>query len=243
MDLDSFIRDVVSICDAVGGTKHSKKKLNLSFDEWNVWYHSSEQDKEIWKRSKWDRALPLLEDIYNFEDALLIGSMLITFIRNADRVKIACLAQLVNVIAPIMTRNGGGAWAQTIFYPLMHASAFGRGTALRPLVTSPVYDCKDYEEVPIVDAAATMDDEGNVTIFAINRDMKEDAELTCDLRAFGKFTSIEHTVMHHDDVKAINTEENPNNVVPSPAVTRPAEGGELSAVLPALSWNMIRLIK
>jgi len=243
MDLDSFIRDVVSICDAVGGTKHSKKKLNLSFDEWNVWYHSSEQDKEIWKRDKWNRALPLLEDIYNFEDALLIGSMLITFIRNADRVKIACLAQLVNVIAPIMTRNGGGAWAQTIYYPLMHASAYGRGTALRPIVTSPVYDCSDYEAVPIVDAAATMDEAGNVTIFAINRDMKEDAELTCDLRAFGKFTSIEHTVMHHDDVKAINTESQPDNVVPSPAVTRPADGGELSAVLPALSWNMIRLIK
>ncbi|MCR4885096.1 MAG: alpha-N-arabinofuranosidase [Clostridiales bacterium] len=243
MDLDSFIRDVVSICDAVGGKKHSKKKLNLSFDEWNVWYHSKQQDEEIQKRDKWNRALPLLEDIYNFEDALLIGSMLITFIRNADRVKIACLAQLVNVIAPIMTRNGGGAWAQTIYYPLMHASTYGRGTALRPVVTSPVYDCTDYEGVPVVDAAATLDDDGNVTIFAINRDLKEDAELTCDLRAFGSFKTVEHTVMHHDDVKAINTEANPFNVVPSPCVTKPCADSELSAVLPALSWNVIRLLK
>ena len=123
MDLDDFIHTVVSICDAVKGKKHSKRQINLSFDEWNVWYHSNEQDKEIWKREKWGRALPLLEDVYNFEDALLVGTILLTFLRNADRVKIACLAQLVNVIAPIMTRTGGGAWAQTIYYPFLHASA------------------------------------------------------------------------------------------------------------------------
>ena len=121
MDLDDFIKTVVSICDAVGGKKHLRKKLNLSFDEWNVWYHSNEQDQEVWKRDKWNRALPLLEDIYNFEDALLVGSMLITFLRNADRVKVACLAQLVNVIAPIMTRNGGGAWAQERMSVLLNA--------------------------------------------------------------------------------------------------------------------------
>ena len=125
MDLDAFIKTVVSICDAVGGTKHSTKKLNLSMDEWNVWYHSLEQDEEIKKQHRWERALPLLQDIYNFEDALLTGSMLITFLRNADRVKIACLAQLVNVIAPIMTRDGGGAWAQTIYWPFLHASSAG----------------------------------------------------------------------------------------------------------------------
>ena len=99
MDLDDFISTVVSICDAVRGKKHAKKRVHLSFDEWNVWYHSNEQDQEIWKRDKWNRALPLLEDVYNFEDALLVGAMLITFLRHADRVKIACMAQLVNVIA------------------------------------------------------------------------------------------------------------------------------------------------
>ena len=107
MDMDDFIRSVAAICDAVKGKKHSKKQVNLSFDEWNVCYHSREQDEEIWKQDKWNRALPLLEDIYNFEDALLVGSMLITLLRNADRVKVACLAQLVNVIAPIITRAGG----------------------------------------------------------------------------------------------------------------------------------------
>ena len=243
MDMDSFIKTVVSICDAVGGKKHLRKKLNLSFDEWNVWYHSNEQDQEVWKRDKWNRALPLLEDIYNFEDALLVGSMLITFLRNADRVKVACLAQLVNVIAPIMTRNGGGAWAQTIFWPLMHASAFGRGTALRPLVQSPVYDCSDYEKVPLVDATATLDDEGNVTVFAVNRDMTEDIELLCDLRAFGDLRAGGHIVLHHDDVKAVNTEDNPMNVAPAQGMGGTVDGGRLKIILPALSWNVIRLVK
>ena len=203
MDMDAFIKTVVSICDAVGGKKHSKKKLHLSFDEWNVWYHSNAQDREIVKRDKWGKALPLLEDVYNFEDALLVGSMLITMLRNADRVKIACMAQLVNVIAPIMTRNGGGAWAQTIYWPLMHASRYGRGTALRPVVDSPTYDCSDYSGVPLLDATAVLQEDGSLTLFAVNRDMEDDILLTCDLRAFGKLT----------------------------------------VTVPALSWNVIRLVR
>ena len=242
MDLDAFIKTVVSICDAVGGKKHSKKKLNLSFDEWNVWYHSNEQDKEVWKQGKWNRALPLLEDIYNFEDALLAGSMLITFLRNADRVKIACLAQLVNVIAPIMTRNGGGCWAQTIFYPFMHASCYGRGTSLRALVNSPVYDCRDYDAVPLIDSTAVMGDDGSVTVFCVNRDTAEDCELSIDLRAFDKLRFAEHIVLHHDDVKAVNTEEHPDNVAPTAGAPASVDGGRASVVVPALSWNVIRFV-
>ncbi len=242
MDLDAFIKTVVSICDAVGGKKHSKKKLNLSFDEWNIWYHSNEQDKEVWKQGKWNRALPLLEDIYNFEDALLAGSMLITFLRNADRVKIACLAQLVNVIAPIMTRNGGGCWAQTIFYPFMHASCYGRGTSLRALVNSPVYDCRDYDAVPLIDSTAVMGDDGSVTVFCVNRDTAEDCELSIDLRAFDKLRFAEHIVLHHDDVKAVNTEEHPDNVAPAAGAPASVDGGRASVVVPALSWNVIRFV-
>lgn len=243
MDMDAFIKTVVAICDAVGGKKHAKKKLNLSFDEWNVWYHSHEQDREIWKKGKWGRAPRLLEDIYNFEDALLVGSMLNTFLRNADRVKIACMAQLVNVIAPIRTRNGGGAWAQTIYWPLMYASKYGRGTALRAIVDSPVYDCKDFEGVPELDAAATMDDDGSVILFMVNRSMSEPIELTADLRDFHGLKTVEHTVLHHDDVKAVNTEENPDNVSPGKGAGGALDGGRLTLSVPALSWNMIRLTK
>ena len=240
MDLDEFIKTVTAICDAVGGKKHSKKKVHLSFDEWNVWYHSNEQDEEIKKADKWGKALPLLEDIYNFEDALLVGSMLITFLRNADRVKIACMAQLVNVIAPIMTRDGGGCWAQTIFYPFMHASRFGRGTALRALVDTPVYDCTDYEGVPVIDATATLADDGSVTVFCVNRDMTEECLLNIDLRAFGSLRLDEHILLHHDDVNAVNTEENPDCVAPTAGPGGKLDGGKAELRIPALSWNVIR---
>ncbi len=243
MDLDDFIRTVVSICDAVRGKKHAKKRINLSFDEWNVWYHSNEQDQEIWKRDKWNRALPLLEDVYNFEDALLVGAMLIAFLRNADRVKVACMAQLVNVIAPIMTENGGGVWAQTIYWPLMHASAFGRGTALRPVVKSPTYDCTDYEQVPFVDATAVLHDDGGVTVFAVNRSMDEDILLESDLRGFGGLALEEHIVLHHEDTKAVNTKDNPDNVVPQAGHGAQMDGGKLGVPLGRLSWNVIRLRK
>ena len=211
----------------------------MSFDEWNVWYHSQEQDKEIWKRGKWNRALPLLEDVYNFEDALLVGSMLITLLRNADRVKIACLAQLVNVIAPIMTRNGGGCWAQTIFYPFMHASRFGRGTALKLLVNSPTYSCADYEHVPYIDATATLAEDGSVNVFCVNRDMEEDFTLELDFRSFGELKLEQHILLHHDDVLATNTESNPLNVAPIEGPGGTVEMGKATVRIPALSWNVL----
>ena len=243
MDLDDFIHTVVSICDAVKGKKRQSKRLNLSFDEWNVWYHSAGRDKEIWEKDKWGRALPLLEDVYNFEDALLCASMLMTFLRHADRVKIACMAQLVNVIAPIMTSVGGGCWAQTIYWPLYHLSRYGRGAALRAAMDTPLYDCKDYQGVPVVDAMATVDEAGTVAIFAVNRDMREDVLLSVDLRSFEGLARVEHTILHHDDVKAVNSEENPGNVAPVPGPGGKLDGGRLQINLPALSWNVIRVSK
>lgn len=241
MDMDSFIHTVTSICDAVGGKRRSSKKLMLSFDEWNIWYHSAGQDDELKKNRRWECALPLLEDVYNFEDALLVGSMLMTLLRNADRVKIACLAQLVNVIAPIMTRNGGGVWAQTIYWPFMHASKYGRGTALQAIVNTPLYDCKSYQGVPLLDTAAVQGDDGSVTIFAVNRDMEDALLLEADLRAFGSLRVKEHILLHHDDVKAVNTELAPDTVKPVCGDRGTMEGGRLAIELPALSWNVIRL--
>ena len=234
MDMDAFIKSVAAICDSVGAQRHSRKKINLSFDEWNVWYHSNQQDNDIHQREPWGTGLHLLEDVYNFEDALLVGSILMTLIRNADRVKIACMAQLVNVIAPIMTENGGAAWAQTIFYPFLHASAYGRGTALRALVQSPCYDCADYHDVPYLDAAAVQGDDGTVTVFCVNRHPEETFALQLEAHAFGGLKLEEHIVLHHDDVKAVNTAADPENVVP---VHVPVTD---DVTIPALSWNVLR---
>ncbi len=240
LDLDDFIKTVACICDTVKGKKHAKKSVHLSLDEWNVWYHSNNQDQQLYKNEPWGTALHLLEDVYNFEDALLVGLMLITMLHNADRVKIGCLAQLVNVIAPIMTREKGGAWAQTIFYPMMDASMYGRGTSLRPIITTDKHDTKHFNDVPTVDAAATMDDAGNVTIFAVNRDLSEPVKLQLDLRAFGEMKPEFHTVLHHDDMKAVNTEENPDEVKPVQAPVVIEDG---CILLPAASWNVIRFVK
>jgi alpha-N-arabinofuranosidase len=240
LDMDAFIKTVVSLCDAAGGKKHSKKKLNLSFDEWNVWYHSQEQDKQILSQNRWGRSLHLLEDVYNFEDALLVGEMLITLMRNSDRVKIACLAQLVNVIAPIMTSEQG-CWAQTIYWPFLHASRYGRGTALQPIIQAPLYSCTDFDDVPVLDATAVLGENGSLTIFAVNRSQEDDLWLTCDLRAFQNVKFAEQIILHHDDVKAVNTEQAPNTVVPVVCKDYETEDGLVKVKLPALSWNVIKL--
>lgn len=239
VDMDRFINSVEAICDYVQGRKRRKKKMMISFDEWNVWYHSKEADQKI---AKWTSHPHQLEDVYNFEDALLVGSMLITLLRHCDRVKMACLAQLVNVIAPIMTSDAG-AWKQTIYYPFMYTSLFGRGTVLNTLVKSPVYESK-YGDAPYVDSVAVFDGEREeLVIFAVNKDLKEDMELTCDLRQFAGYEIREHVVLHHEDVKAVNTQEQPDTVVPAAAKKQDSlvEEGRLQMRLHAASWNMVRL--
>ena len=242
MELNDFIKTVVSVCDSVKGKLHSKKQINLSFDEWNVWYHSSEQDKEIQKRDRWGRALPLLEDVYNFEDALLVGAMLITFLNNCDRVKIACIAQLVNVIAPIMTRTGGGCWAQTIYYPLMHASLYGRGTSINAVCKCEKYDCREFTDVPFVDSACVLGDDSSLTVFALNRDPDENCVLNLDLRSFGALRFDKHIQMIHEDVHAVNTEFAPENVIPTLGEKANLDSGKAQIILKPLSWNVIRFL-
>jgi len=240
MDMEHFIHTVISTCDYIKAKKRSKKTMNLSFDEWNVWYHSNDQDKKI---DPWSIAPPQLEDNYNFEDALLVGSMLITLLRHADRVKMACLAQLVNVIAPIMTEEGGKAWKQTIFYPYLHTSIYGRGTSLLPIVDSPKYDAQDYTDVPYLDSAVVYNEQQEeLTIFALNRNLTESLSLTCDTRSFEDYQLVEHVVLEHDDLKAANTalEE---KVKPHSKGVSELKDGYVSASLAKASWNVIRLKK
>ncbi|UPO87364.1 alpha-N-arabinofuranosidase [Niallia sp. Man26] len=240
LEMDDFISSVISIADYIKAKKRSKKKIHLSFDEWNVWYHSREADKLI---EPWTVAPPQLEDIYNFEDALLVGCMLITMLKHADRVKIACLAQLVNVIAPIMTEENGPAWKQTIFYPYMHTSVYGRGVALNPVISSPKYDSKDFTDVPTLESTAVYNEENEeLTIFAVNRDLQEGLLLECDLRSFEGYKVIEHIVLENDDIKQTNS-ATAEAVKPHTNGDAAISGGQLAAMLPKLSWNVIRLVK
>jgi alpha-N-arabinofuranosidase len=241
LDLDMFIRTVIATCDYIKAKKRSNKTMYLSLDEWNVWFHSNDADKEI---APWSVAPPLLEDVYTFEDALLVGSLLITILKHADRVKIACLAQLVNVIAPIMTENGGPAWRQTIYYPYMHTSLYGRGVVLNCQVSSPLYDSKDFNDVPFLDSTAVWNEAaGELTIFGVNRSLDNGIVLECDLGNFDDYQVVEHIVMEHEDIKATNTVQHQNRVVPHNHGDASRDGRKLTATLPKLSWNVVRLAR
>ncbi|NLK06707.1 MAG: alpha-N-arabinofuranosidase [Spirochaetales bacterium] len=237
--MDNFIKSVVNICDAEKAKRHSNKQINLSFDEWNVWFHTKESDKKI---EHWIEAPHRLEDIYTFEDALLVGGLLITLIKHADRVKIACLAQLVNVIAPIMTEEKEGAWMQSIYHPFLHASLYGRGESLPVQLSSPTYDCKKMEQVPYLDAVSVFNEEQQeLTIFLLNRSLDEDLETSFDLRSFEKLKGIEHIVMEGFPLKAVNSFANPHAVEPKRLPLHLVQkGGIFSLVVKKASWNVLR---
>ncbi len=246
LETDHFIKTVIAVCDYIKAKKRGKKDIMLSFDEWNVWFHSKEHDDEVMAGSPWQSAPSLLEDIYTFEDALVVGLMLITFIKHADRLKMACMAQLVNVIAPIMTKAGGGVCRQTTFYPFLHASKFGRGTALMPIVASPKYDSKDYTDVPYVEAVAVMDEaKEEITLFAVNRSLEEAMAASCFLRSFDGYSFIEHIALESDDIKAVNTVESPSAVAPRIRTdsVRSLGNGGFEIELGKASWNVIRFGK
>ena len=240
LDMDRFITDVASICDYIKAKKHSNKTIHLSFDEWNVWYHSHEQDQKL---ERWTQAPHQLEDVYDFQDALLVGSMLITLLRHADRVKIACMAQLVNVIAPIMTSDAG-VWRQTIYYPYWLTTKYGRGTVLQTQVDVPTYKNKKYGDVPYVDCVAVHHEEAEeLVLFAVNKNLEEDIQLNMDLRQFAEYEIIEHVVLQDEELYAVNTEENPDRIKPTACHAGAVCGGKLTATLQHKSWNMIRLGK
>jgi len=243
-DMEDFIESVISTCDYVKAKKRSKKRINLSFDEWNVWYHSNEADHNIMDNHPWQMTPGMLEDTYNFEDALLVGLMLIVFMKHADRVKIACLAQLINVIAPIMTdANGGKAWKQTIYYPYLHASKYGRGRVLRPIIDSPVHDTAKHENVTDMESVAVVNDEKEeITIFAVNRNTENDIELTAYIRGFDGYRLLEHIVLESNDMKISNSAAK-QVVAPQKVDYSKLDNGILTSRLTKTSWNVIRITK
>src|SRR6185437_12749997 len=214
--MDNFIDEVVSIADAVAARRRSAKRIMLSFDEWNVWYRTRRNRSER-VNPGWPVAPDILEELYTMEDALAFGGACISLLNHADRVKTACLAQLVNVIAPIMTETGGPAWRQTIFWPFAQWSNWGRGRVLRAAVHSPTYAARYYDprgpqelyydlpSVPYLKLAAVHDEDGEtLTVFALNRNLREGITLDLTASGFGVLQVAEATQLRHDDLKATN---------------------------------------
>ncbi|NLG05487.1 MAG: alpha-N-arabinofuranosidase [Clostridia bacterium] len=242
-DMENFIRTVIATCDYIKAKKRSKKTLYLSFDEWNVWFHATESDNEEMKSRPWQIAPHLLEDHYDFEDAILVGLILITFLKHADRLKMACLAQLVNVIAPIMTQTDGGAWKQTIYYPFLHASRYGRGVVLQPISSSTKHDTSKHEDVTDIESVALYQEEKDeITVFAVNRSIEEEVLFEVDLRSFTGYHVVEFIALEQDDMKATNSIIG-EQVTPIHKNDYEYADGTFTAQLGKCSWNVIRFAK
>jgi alpha-L-arabinofuranosidase len=237
LSMEKQIAETVAVCDLVRGHKRSPKKLWLSFDEWNVWYRTTSGDAVDGHRQE---APHLLEEIYNLEDALLVGGLINSLLRNADRVKIACLAQLVNVIAPIMT-NETGLFQQTIYYPYSWALQFAKGAILNLLVESSTYDVSGMDQVPHVDVAGSLDHgDGKLTLFLLNRDLSKAHEVEIVWEDAAPARVISSSIMTGDDLKASNSFANPQHVAPQ-AFSVPASTGSRTKVeLPARSYTVVQ---
>jgi alpha-N-arabinofuranosidase len=239
--MDAFIEEVVATADAVAARRRSAKRIMLSFDEWNVWYRTRRNRQERVK-SGWPVAPEILEEPYDMQDALTFGGACISLLNHADRVKVACLAQLVNVIAPIMTETGGAAWRQTIFHPFAQASALARGQVLRIAPTSPTFSTAVHGDVESVDAVATWDEETGIgAVFVVNRNPDQAMDLTIDLSRLGDIRLRAVTTLAEDDPYACNSVRDPDRVVPRDRRDATLEKGMLHLLLPAVSWSTMSL--
>lgn len=240
VDIDKVVSTVARIADDVGARLGSTKRINISFDEWNVW--SIKKHEAVGRLRGWPVAPRLIEDEYTVVDAVVVGSLLISLLRHSDRVTAACLAQLVNVIAPIRTEPGGPSWRQTIFHPFALTSRYAAGDVLKVEPVTPNYESARFGIVPLVDAVATHDPErGHSALFIVNRSIDEAIELKADVRGVRARSLIEALTIADADLGATNTETSPNRVMPRVLEGASLDAGTLCAVLPPVSWSMLRI--
>jgi Alpha-L-arabinofuranosidase len=238
--MDRFIKEAVAVSDAVAAKRRSAKRIMLSFDEWNVWYKArAARDMEP---PDWPFAPRLIEEIYDLQDALVVGGALITLINNADRVKAACLAQLVNVIGAIHAEPGGPAWRQTIFHPFKLASQYGRGTVLRANVRSSRYSTKTAGDSTQVLAATVHDPvDRRIVLFLLNRSTDAPTDLSIEFRGFAPIQQGKILVLHGNELLATNSAAAPDRIKPIEHSELSLRADKIGAQLPPLSWNTLVL--
>jgi alpha-N-arabinofuranosidase len=243
VDMDRFIEQVVATADHVGAVRGSSKRIQLSFDEWNIWYNTRfENVDKIEGVDNWPTAPRLLEDVYTVTDAVVFGSLLISLLKHADRVTSASLAQLVNVIAPIMTEPGGPAWRQTTFFPFAATSASAVGRAVDVALRSDSYETGRYGTVPVVDAvAAWNDDSASGAVYLVNRSQEEPTEVTIDLTALGDTVVVTAQTLSDPDLDAANTLSDPDRVQLLENVSIRVVSGIATISLPPVSWTEVRV--
>jgi len=246
LDMERQIHEVAAVCDYVQGLQRSSKRLWLSFDEWNVWYRARDAQATDGKRAAAPR---LLEEVYNLEDALLVGGFVNTLLRNSDRVRVACLAQLVNVIAPLVT-NETSVLRQTTYYPYSWALRYARGRVLDLRVESDTYrisaeglqaDFARDASVPFVDLVATVDDTaGQAAVLMLNRDLDGDREVVLQWEDVVPTRVLACETLTGADLKAVNSFAEPRRVAPQP-LDPPVAGSRMTFKLPPRSYTVAHL--
>jgi len=246
LDMDRQIRESAAVCDYVQGLRKSSKRLWLSFDEWNVWYRARSGTATNGERQF---APKLLEEVYNLEDALLVGGFLNTLLRNSERVRVACLAQLVNVIAPLVT-NDAGVLRQSTYYPYAWALKYANGRVLDLRVESEMYpiraaglqaDFARNDQVPFVDIVATLDaPKSHAAVLMLNRDTTGEREVVVEWGEIRPARVLACETLTGPDLKAFNTFEQPRKVVPQ-RLDAPAAGSRMTFKLPPGSYTVAHL--
>jgi alpha-N-arabinofuranosidase len=239
--MDGFIQAVTDLADAAAARRGSGKRMMISFDEWNVW------DMAAWQatptRGDWPEAPRLIEDDHRLLDAVVTGGLLIALLRHADRVAVACQAQLVNVIAPIRTEPGGPAWRQATFYPFALTSAHAHGDVLDVGLDVDTQETR-HGDVGLIDAVATHDSEsGRTMLYIINRSLDDVVNVAVDARAVTASRIEKALTLAGPDLDAVNSRTRPNNVVPCELAEVEIDGGRVSAVLPPASWTLLCLCR
>ena len=246
LDMDRHIHEIAAVCDYVQGLQKSSKRLWLSFDEWNVWYRARSDQFTNGRRTAAPR---LLEEVYNLEDALLVGGFVNTLLRNSDRVRVGCLAQLVNVIAPLVT-NESGVLRQSTYYPYSWALRYARGRVLDLRVESDTYPIKgaglqaDFArdaDVPFLDLVATLDESaGQAAVLMLNRDLDAARDIVLDWGDIVPTRVLACETLTGPDLKAVNTFADPRRVVPQ-RLEPPAAGARMTFNLPPRSYTLAHL--
>ena len=239
VDMDAMIRGVVATADAVGARQRSRRRLTLSFDEWNVWYQQYFPGEDA---LDYVPGRPLIEDDYTAVDAVVVGDLLMTLLNHADRVSVACQAQLVNVIAPIRAEPGGPAWRQAIFDPFASTARHARGEVLLPAVESPQQPTRRYGDVDVVSAAATYaGDDEELALFLVNRSPDTAVRTRVRLHGFPVSSVLEHQVVAEAEPGAVNAPSAPDRVRVGPGAGAELVDGTLAVTLAPSSWNLLRL--
>lgn len=246
LDMERQIQEISAVCDYVQGVLRSPKRLWLSFDEWNVWYRARGGDFSDGKR---EFAPNLLEEVYNLEDALLVGGFINTLLRQSERVRVGCLAQIVNVIAPLVT-NDNGVLRQSIYYPYAWALEYAKGRVLDLLVESDTYPIRaeglraDFARddiVPYLDITVTLDEkQGEAAVFILNRDLDAAREVVLDWMDPEPSRVLACQTLTGKDMKAFNTFDEPDRVVPEP-LDAPKPARSMSLEVPAASYTVLHM--